>query len=169
MLVLLGVAVGVAVGPRWRHAATSVPVRGIFVLDFTTVARTVALGRSDQDEQRGAVLSGPLTLTTPHAVLTTSVSLDNSHSIVPAFGGPTVMHVWGTAHLTLQGSPCEGPAAWSYYYDPPEGFGALDVRCRDGSGLAGRLRLTDYQAPRLGHALWRITLQLDQASYISRL
>lgn len=129
---------------------------------------TVALGRSDQDEQRGAVLTGPLTLTTPDEVMTTPVVLHNDHCIVPAPGGPTVLHVWGTAHLRLQGSPCVGPAAWSFYYDPPQGFGAISVHCQNGSGLAGRLALTGFQEPGQEHQLWRLELRLDKASYVTR-
>lgn len=167
-LVMIGLVAGVVLGPGWRHATHVVPVTGTFVLDFTTVATPAPLRRSDQDEGRGGVLSGPLTLKLPGDVRTTAVALDFGGSLVPAFGGPTVMHTWGTARLTLQGSRCEGPAAWSYYYDPPEGFGAINLDCRDGSVLAGRLRLTDYQDPRPEHKLWRIRLELDQAYYVTR-
>ena len=79
------------------------------------------------------------------------------------------MHTWGRARPALHGSQCEGPIAWSHYHDPREGFEALNLHCQGGSALGGRIVLTDYQDPRPEHKLWRITQQLDQASYFARI
>lgn len=167
-LVVVGLVVGVALGPVWRHPVRVVPMTGDLVLDVTSLATPVTLGRSDQDEARAGVLSGPLTLRTPDEVFTTSVVLEFWGSLAPTMWGPTVMHVWGQARVALHGSPCDGPIAWSYYYGPREGSGALNLHCQDGSALGARVVLTDYQDPRPEHELWRISLQLDQASYTAR-
>jgi hypothetical protein len=126
--------------------------------------RTVELGRSDQKEDRDGVVVGTITVNAGgrHAG---RMRLDQSTSSVATSNGATVQHAWGTVSATIDGRDCTGTYGYSYYYEPYEAGGALQLRCSDGSVLGARMNLTEEVA--IGNTNdWRVHVRLDDGFWV---
>ena len=115
-------------------------------------------GRSDQAEYRGWIWSGPMTLDVGRPLAGT-VRLELDGSGVPTDGGLTVLHGYGTAEALLDGLSCVGTFGMSYYAEPVETGGAMQLRCEDGSVLGLSLAVTDH-GPQ-GGAGWGAAVTVD--------
>lgn len=121
--------------------------------------RNVDLSRSDQTESRDGVVVGTITLDAGKR-RTGDVRMDMSASSVTTGAGPLVQHAWGTITATIDGATCTGTYGYSYYFDPQEAGGALQLMCTDGSALGARMAVTEEE-PIDGTNDWRLRVSLD--------
>ena len=129
-------------------ASGSDEVTGEMAMTIGGPGRTLPEGRSDQAEYRDFVWTGDITLDVGRP-LTGTVQLAFDGSGIPTVSGLTILHGYGTVEAELDGQSCAGTFGMSYYYDPTETGGAMQLRCADGSVLGLSLAVLDH-GPRGG-------------------
>ncbi len=127
--------------------------------------RNVDLGRSDQAEGRDGIVVGTITVDAGKR-RTGEVRMGMSSSYVATGSGSAVQHAWGTITATIDGATCTGTYGYSYYYDPPEVGGALQLRCTDGSALGARMAVTEEEPIQGTTEDWRLRVSLDDGFWI---
>lgn len=123
-------------------------------------SRPVELGRSDQREYRDVVLSGTANLVVADDRREGTARLVGGGSTVQTGGGAVIVHAWGTADVTLDGQRCTGRFGYSYYYDPQEGGGSLNLSCEDGTVLGAGL-VAEYGLSATNPDTWTVELTLE--------
>jgi hypothetical protein len=115
-----------------------------------------------QDEYRGKVWAGEVTLDVG-GPLHGTVRLVLDGSGVNASTTLGVFHGFGTAEAELAGQRCTGTVALSFYAEPHETGGALQLRCSDGSVLGLSLAVDEHE--RVGTARWGADISVDGGFY----
>ena len=138
-------------------------VSGRLVLE-TQSSRSVELDRSDQNEYRDVLMVGTADLVADGRRGGTA-RLVGGGSTVQTGGGAVIVHAWGTADVTLDGQRCTGRFGYSYYYDPPEGGGSLNLSCEDGTVLGAGL-VAQYGLSQTNPDQWTVELTLEDGFYL---
>lgn len=119
-----------------------------------------------QDEMRNGTLTGPVTLSTDDGEVTGELVLAQNAGLVPTSGGPVVLHGWGEATMSLDGSTCGGSWAMSYYRGSEDGGGSINLACDDGTVVGARLAAQDISQHRLTW-LWELDLRLEDGFLVA--
>lgn len=130
--------------------------------------RAKHLERSDLQEVRDAVLTGPVDLRVEATTVTGTVHASASAATLATASGPVLQHAWGTMVVTVGETVCRGSFAWSYYDEPPESGGSMHLKCDDESVLSASIAPWDFQAPNYEHALWRLYLDVQDGWWAGR-
>ena len=140
---------------------------GSMVLDLKRSSLTASPSEAtNQDEIRDHVLEGPLTFVADGTEHTTTLTLEGAAGLVPTSTGPRVYHSWGTARATVDGTACEGTYALSFYHQPREAGGALQLSCADGSALGGTL-VTERIAEAPRTRVWQLEATLEDGFLVA--
>jgi len=135
---------------------------GSMVLDLSTYSDMGVWDATNQSEARDSTWTGTLSVTTADGELTGAASLIGAAGLVETSTGPNVYHSWGSVEATLKQSECLGSYGVSFYREPRETGGAIQLSCSDGSVLAAKMVVEDISP--LGGS-WRQTLRLEDVAY----
>ena len=133
---------------------------GRMVLELQPGAYVTDSRVSDQAEYRGMDWTGTIDVagSSEH---TGTARLQASASFVSTDSGPVIGHTWGTAEAVLDGQPCTGTFAYSFYRSSGEGGGSLHLRCEGGAVLGASITAGSTEPPADdGSRSWVITIPL---------
>jgi hypothetical protein len=127
-------------------------------MTLNPVSWTDIKSSSGQTESRDGLFSGRMDLEAD-GPLSGTIMLSASTSTLGSSAPPSLQHAWGTAEANLNGVPCVGTFAWTFFRQPPSTGGSLHLRCEDDRVLAAGLAVTKITEPPSG-GTWSYTVRL---------
>ena len=104
--------------------------------------------------------SGSIRVVLPGRQMVGAAQLDFSHAHRMEDRITRFFHEWGEVHASIGSVTCDGSFAWSYYREPHETGGSINLRCDDGSAFAATALVDKDEDWGAGHHhLTFITLQ----------
>lgn len=91
---------------------------------------------STQIEARNALLSGSIRVDLPDRQMVGFAQIRFSSAFTADDETTNIFHQWGEVGATFDSVTCHGPFAWSFYREPHETGGSINLRCDDGSAFA---------------------------------
>lgn len=137
---------------------------GTMVLDGQSF-REVDARISDLSEIRDYVQAGPITLSTADVERAGTARLEGAASYISDQDVVAVSHAWGTAQAELDGTTCQGSFSWSWFAEPREAGGALQLACEDGTVLGAVMVVESFESS-VQNERGTFTVRLEDGFYV---
>lgn len=120
--------------------------------------------RSTQMEDGNATFAGPIRVELPDRQMVGAAELHFSFAATVEDDQVWIAHAWGQVRATFDSTTCDGPFAWSFYRQPQETGGSINLRCDDGS-LFAATALMEADEGASANRRYRVFITLQDGAY----